>query len=139
MNDLRAAILGADDLPREPVDVPWELGGQKLYVRGLSSNEKDEWGSPPNLDTSNATAELLAKCFVTEDGERVFTDEDAVPLGRKAALILRPLADTLDPTVTLVTCYPFYFVGHAPQRFIVRGTYDWNTANRTPSIKETPS
>ena len=30
----------------------------------------------------------------------------------------------LDPTphasVTLVTCYPFYFVGHAPKRFIVR-------------------
>jgi LPXTG-site transpeptidase (sortase) family protein len=38
---------------------------------------------------------------------------------------LRPLADTLDPTVTLVTCYPFYYVGHAPQRFIVRGTYVW--------------
>ena len=32
----------------------------------------------------------------------------------------------LDPTtersLTLVTCYPFYFVGSAPQRFIVRGT-----------------
>jgi sortase A len=31
----------------------------------------------------------------------------------------------LDPTetamITLVTCYPFYFIGHAPQRFIVRG------------------
>jgi LPXTG-site transpeptidase (sortase) family protein len=38
---------------------------------------------------------------------------------------LRPLADTLDPTVTLVTCYPFYFIGHAPQRFIVRGSYVW--------------
>jgi len=37
----------------------------------------------------------------------------------------RPLADTLDPTVTLVTCFPFYFIGHAPQRFIVRGEYDW--------------
>jgi len=24
------------------------------------------------------------------------------------------------PTVTLVTCYPFYFVGPAPQRYIVR-------------------
>lgn len=23
------------------------------------------------------------------------------------------------PTLTLVTCYPFYFIGHAPQRFIV--------------------
>jgi LPXTG-site transpeptidase (sortase) family protein len=32
----------------------------------------------------------------------------------------------LDPTtersLTLVTCYPFYYVGSAPQRFIVRGT-----------------
>lgn len=35
------------------------------------------------------------------------------------------LADTVDPTLTLVTCYPFYFLGHAPQRFIVRGTYEW--------------
>lgn len=25
------------------------------------------------------------------------------------------------PTVTLVTCHPFYFVGHAPRRFVVRG------------------
>jgi len=25
-----------------------------------------------------------------------------------------------EETVTLVTCYPFYFVGHAPKRFIVR-------------------
>ncbi len=35
------------------------------------------------------------------------------------------LADTLDPTVTIVTCYPFYFLGSAPQRFIVRGAYEW--------------
>ena len=26
------------------------------------------------------------------------------------------------PSITLVTCYPFYFVGHAPQRYIVEGT-----------------
>jgi LPXTG-site transpeptidase (sortase) family protein len=39
---------------------------------------------------------------------------------------VKPLVDTLDPTVTLVTCFPFYFVGHAPQRFIVRGTYVWS-------------
>jgi sortase A len=30
------------------------------------------------------------------------------------------LAPTDTPSVTLVTCYPFYFVGSAPQRFIVR-------------------
>jgi sortase A len=39
---------------------------------------------------------------------------------------LRALADTDDPSITLVTCYPFYFVGHAPQRFIVHGTYEWS-------------
>jgi LPXTG-site transpeptidase (sortase) family protein len=31
-----------------------------------------------------------------------------------------PLHATDEPTVTLITCYPFYFVGNAPQRFIVR-------------------
>lgn len=31
------------------------------------------------------------------------------------------LAPTEDPTITLVTCYPFYFVGHAPKRYIVKG------------------
>ena len=40
-------------------------------------------------------------------------------------MIVDPSAiDVLDPTpekaITLVTCYPFYFVGHAPERFIVR-------------------
>jgi sortase A len=30
------------------------------------------------------------------------------------------LDDTGEPVLTLVTCYPFYFVGSAPQRYIVR-------------------
>jgi sortase A len=30
------------------------------------------------------------------------------------------LAPTARPTVTLITCYPFSYVGHAPQRFIVQ-------------------
>ena len=34
------------------------------------------------------------------------------------------LAPTERPSVTLVTCYPFYFVGNAPQRFIVRAELD---------------
>ena len=32
------------------------------------------------------------------------------------------LAPTSSPSVTLVTCYPFYFIGSAPQRFIVRAS-----------------
>ena len=34
-----------------------------------------------------------------------------------AVHVLEPTDETV---LTLVTCYPFYFVGHAPQRFIVR-------------------
>jgi sortase A len=30
------------------------------------------------------------------------------------------VADVEEPVLTLVTCYPFYFVGDAPQRFVVR-------------------
>ena len=36
--------------------------------------------------------------------------------------------EVLDPTeervVTLVTCYPFYFVGSAPRRFIVKAQFE---------------
>jgi sortase A len=32
------------------------------------------------------------------------------------------LEQTAAPALTLVTCYPFYFVGSAPQRFIVRAS-----------------
>ena len=40
------------------------------------------------------------------------------------------LQDTEDQTVTLITCYPFYFVGHAPQRFIVTATLDITDVNQ---------
>jgi len=32
------------------------------------------------------------------------------------------LAPTPERTLTLVTCYPFYYVGHAPKRYIVTAT-----------------
>jgi sortase A len=57
----------------------------------------------------------------TTRGERHFRVQET--------LIVDPLdVDVLDPTdessVTLVTCYPFYFVGSAPQRFIVKAEID---------------
>lgn len=38
------------------------------------------------------------------------------------------LAATPVPSVTLVTCHPFYFVGPAPQRFVVRAQIDANVS-----------
>lgn len=45
------------------------------------------------------------------------------------------LQDTPDPRLTLVTCYPFYFVGNAPQRFLVRAV----ERTETISVARTPS
>ena len=41
------------------------------------------------------------------------------------------LAPTDNPTITLVTCYPFYFVGHAPKRYIVKGELLSNQVNKS--------
>lgn len=41
------------------------------------------------------------------------------------------LAPTEDSTITLVTCYPFYFVGHAPKRYIVKGELLSNPLNKS--------
>lgn len=46
------------------------------------------------------------------------------------------LDPTDNPSVTLVTCYPFYYVGKAPKRFIVRGrlvTEELNKRQQLPS------
>lgn len=39
------------------------------------------------------------------------------------------LAETKGPTLTLVTCFPFYYVGNAPKRFVLVATEDLPTEN----------
>ena len=36
------------------------------------------------------------------------------------------------PSLTLVTCYPFYFIGDAPQRFIVHAALDRTVPTKPP-------
>jgi sortase A len=51
------------------------------------------------------------------------------------------LDPTTEPSVTLVTCYPFYFVGSAPQRFIVRAvrTGAWKDLSAAHRLVEPPT
>ncbi len=57
--------------------------------------------------------------LLTTAGERTFRVEGTRIVDPSQTDVLAP---TLRDTVTLVTCYPFDFVGSAPQRFIVRAT-----------------
>jgi len=54
----------------------------------------------------------------TTQGSRSYTIETTRIIEPTEVSVLEP---TRAPTLTLVTCYPFYYVGHAPERFIVRG------------------
>lgn len=70
----------------------------------------------------------------TPDIEDVYTVGSTTVVNRRAVSVLRP---TLLPGLTLVTCYPFYFIGGAPQRFIVRAVLKHRTV-RPGAVALTP-
>lgn len=93
----REAILQAQDLDRELVEVP-EWGGA-VYVRAMTGMERDAYerrmvtvrGDRPgvNLDgLVNMRAWVAATCIVGEDGERLFSEKDIRALGQKSAAAL---------------------------------------------------
>jgi sortase A len=53
----------------------------------------------------------------TESGPRDYEVSSTEVVKPTETSVLNP---TAEPTLTLITCYPFYYVGHAPKRFIVR-------------------
>ena len=61
------------------------------------------------LDDEITLTKLIASYYYRVDSTEVVDPEDT-----------DMLADSDDAVLTLVTCYPFYFVGPAPKRFIVR-------------------
>lgn len=52
----------------------------------------------------------------TLDRVDIYQVKDVVIVDKNDASVLRP---TVDPILTLVTCYPFHFIGSAPKRYIV--------------------
>lgn len=54
---------------------------------------------------------------VTTDGTYVYRVEGTQVVDPQDTWVLNP---TAEPALTLVTCYPFRYVGSAPRRFIVR-------------------
>lgn len=91
----RDAILGASDIPRETVAVP-EWGGS-VIVQGLTGTERDaleaamleQKGKDQRVNLANFRAKLIARSIVDESGTRLFSDADAVQLGRKSAVALQ--------------------------------------------------
>lgn len=47
----------------------------------------------------------------------------------------KPLRTTAEPVLSLITCYPFYYVGPAPKRFVVRAELAGAPAGQTSAIQ----
>lgn len=91
----REQILAAADLQFEEVKVP-EWGG-KVRVRGMTGAERDTWeaslidgrGDNKRDNRRLIRATLVSLTVVDETGQRLFTEDDVLKLGDKAARSLQ--------------------------------------------------
>lgn len=90
----REAILAATSLKTEDVEVP-EWGGT-VRVRELTGTELDAYqasmrqqkGKNYVLNEANIRAKLVVRSVVGDEGERLFSDQDAAALGKLSAAAL---------------------------------------------------
>jgi sortase A len=122
-------VIGEMDIPR--------LGLKTIVAQGQSSrvlrravghlSESAMPGQPGNVTLAGHRDTFFrplrkiqpgdAISFNTADGEFVYQVESTEVVMPSDVAVLQPSREN---TLTLVTCFPFYYVGSAPKRFIVR-------------------
>lgn len=125
------APLAVLRIPRIGLEVPvlagtdeWTLDRAVGWVEGTALP-----GEPGNVGIAGHRDGFFRGLKDVRPGDAL---ELAIPGGSRSYRIerirvvrpqdVRDLEQTAIPTVTLITCYPFYFVGSAPERYIVRAT-----------------
>jgi len=100
MDDLtRDAILGADDLPIEQVEVP-EWNGS-VYMRTLTGKQRDDFEqfaverkTKTGIDIRGMRIKLIAMCLCDKDGKMLFAGrDDESKLIQKSGAALQRLSD----------------------------------------------
>jgi sortase A len=122
-------VLGILAIPRLSLEVPVYDGASDTHMdRGAARIEGTAMpGEPGNFGVAGhrdgffrvlKDIEVGDEIAVTSaTGQDIYTVSELSIVPPTAVEVLDP---TETPSLTLVTCYPFYFVGHAPERFIVR-------------------
>jgi sortase A len=133
-------VLGILEIPRLSLEVPVYDGANDLHMdRGAARIEGTAMpGEPGNLGIAGHRDGFFRVLKDIEVGDEITvtsaTGQDVYTVAELS--IVPPTAvEVLDPTeaqsLTLVTCYPFYFVGHAPERFIVHAVKSAVTKEKT--------
>jgi len=122
---LSAMVVEGDDdetlkkavghLPDTPL--PWQPGNSAL------AGHRDTFFRP--LKDVRVGDEIL---LTTAHGSLRYRIDRTVVVDPTDLSVLEPSAK---PTLTLVTCFPFYYVGHAPRRFIVQASQVATSPART--------
>jgi sortase A len=125
-------VLGIFEIPRFELELPIYDGATELHMdRGIAQINGT---AMPGHDEGNLGIAGHRDGYFRVLKDIRFGDEISVTTSAgkqiyvvEQLMIVDPgyvevLHSTPTPTITLVTCYPFYFVGHAPQRFIVQAT-----------------
>ena len=121
------AIMSIDKLE---LKVPVYNGTDEINLnRGAGRIKGTAWiDSPGNLGIAGHRDGFfrVLKDIELGDSIQMLTHQGKTEFVVSSITIVDPtdvsvLAPTDASTITLVTCYPFYFVGHAPKRYIVKG------------------
>jgi len=129
MVPINGAAMGRIEIPRLGVSAVIRAGSDARtlrlavgYIPGTAlPGERGNIGLAAHRDTFFRRLRDIR----TDDEIRLVTPEGSFAYTVERTNIVRPsdtwvLDGTPQPTLTLVTCYPFTYVGSAPQRFIVR-------------------
>jgi len=103
-DDEETLNVAVGHLPDTPL--PWQSGNSAL------AGHRDTFFRP--LKDVRVGDEIV---LTSLHGELHYRVERTVIVDPQDLSVLKP---SVKPTLTLVTCFPFFYVGHAPRRFVVQ-------------------
>jgi sortase A len=122
-------ILGLFSIPRLGLEVPVYESASELHMdRGVAridgTGEPGQAGNMGIAGHRDGYFRVLKDIrfgdnliFTSAEGSQTYVVQQLMVVDPSAVGVLDP---TSESAITLITCYPFYFVGHAPERFVVR-------------------
>lgn len=125
---VRGETIGRIEIPRLGVNAIVRTGSDARTLRlavGHIPGTAPPGGGNTGLAAHRDTFFRRLGSIAVGDEIRVVTPERTYQYAVEETMIVEPtdvwvLDPTNEPVLTLVTCYPFRFIGAAPQRFIVR-------------------
>jgi len=133
-NEARTSgLIGRIEIPRLGVSaMVLEGASGRALRRGVGHVATTAFpGERGNVGLAGHRDTYFRKLAKTERGDRIWlrTPDGSFQYVVEEVMIVTPKrGDLLErgraPELTLVTCYPFHYVGPAPKRFVVRATLD---------------